>query len=1199
MNRPGVRLSPRMIFAQVFLPVFLLSIVLLSPARLLASMTPGEPLDDGWEFVKGDLGGIWEALRIENSSNLPVWNSVKLPHSYNAFDAVDPDGFYYQGPAWYRKWIDISKPIDNGRIMLHFQGAGQKTEVYVFQTLIGSHVGGYDEFRFDITDAVIEFLACPDFGNMYEGKVPLVIRTDNSRDLEMIPSDLSDFHLYGGLYRHVSLGYLPAVSIDRIHVIPTTTFPYEQALITLNIHLNNPYKSVKEVKLDYEILDPENRIVARGVSKNLAWNGHLEISEIEIANPWLWSTKNPQLYTVNVRLFSESVTHGKTVRFGIRDFEFKKNGPFYLNGERLFIKGTHRHEDHAGLGPAMTGELLLREMELMKAMGVNFIRLGHYQQSRQVLELCDELGILVWEEIPWCRGGLGGETYQEQARRMLTNMIEQHYNHPSVIIWGLGNENDWPGDFDTFEEHKIRAFMKELHDLSHRLDPTRKTGIRRADFLKDVIDVYSPSIWAGWYRGTYRDYKSAALHWIQDTDHFFHMEWGGDSHPGRFSENPELALGHVASGDVDERHGDFRMSGGLPRASRDGDWSESYMVNLFDWHLKEMETMEDLTGAAQWPFKDFSTPLRPENPIPYVNQKGLVQRDLTKKESYYVFQSYWTEAPMVRIYGHTWTTRHGEPSESKEVKVFSNCETAELFVNGESQGIRARNSKDFPAAGLRWMVQYVEGENQLRVVAQKQRTQVQDSLIVHYQTTPWAEAARMRIEQFAANNDTVEVRVIMLDSLGVFCLDARQRISFQLAGDGSLIDNLGTAKGSRTIELANGKASILVKLNQGSSVISVHSEGFNSEFLILEETGISTSQEPERLGPAKLFALPDQETVLSLMTSVADWQLENLPNPVLRPGGNLAWYEHFDWTNAAFYTGVMALWQTTGAQKYFDIMHSFAQEAAWQPGKRLLHADDHAIGQVYAEMALHKNDTTLLQPIRDTFDEIMKTPVSGKELWWWCDALYMAPPTLARLAKATGNKKYLDFMNDMWWSSTEHLYDKDEHLFYRDDRYKIKMDGSGRREINGEKVFWSRGNGWVLAGIARVLQYMPENYPDRHRYETLFTEMAARIVGLQGNDGLWRSSLLNPLGHGESSGSAFYVYALAWGINQGLLSADLYIPYALRGWYGLTNLVHPSGKLGWTQQIGHGPADIHENMSEVYGAGALLLAGSEIIKLTW
>lgn len=229
--------------------------------------------------------------------------------------------------------------------------------------------------------------------------------------------------------------------------------------------------------------------------------------------------------------------HGPTrviERFGLRSFEFVKNGPFKLNGERLLIRGTQRHEDHAGVAAAMTDELMRKEMRLIKDLGANFIRLGHFQQSRTILDLCDELGFLVWEEIPWCRGGLGGERYKEQARRMLRNMIDQHRNHPSIIIWGLGNENDWPGDFEEFDKEKIRAFMVELNTLSHALDPSRKTAIRRCDFCKDVVDVYSPSIWAGWYQGPYTTYKDRTLAEMKKVDHFLHMEWGGDSHAPAF-----------------------------------------------------------------------------------------------------------------------------------------------------------------------------------------------------------------------------------------------------------------------------------------------------------------------------------------------------------------------------------------------------------------------------------------------------------------------------------------------------------------------------------------------------------------------------------------------------------------------------------------------------------------------------------------
>ncbi len=521
-------------------------------------------------------------------------------------------------------------------------------------------------------------------------------------------------------------------------------------------------------------------------------------------------------------------------KFGFRNFEFTEKGPFKLNGTRLLLRGTHRHEDHAGVGAAMTASQIRQEMVMMKEMGVNFIRLGHYQQSPIVLSLCDSLGIFVWEEIPWCRGGLGGEKYQLQAKNMLSDMIDQHRNHPAVILWGIGNENDWPGDFPDFDKQKIRAFATELNNLAHQLDPTRMTAMRRCDFCKDIVDVYSPSIWAGWYRGIYTEYRQTTETEIQKTKHFFHAEWGGDSHAGRHSESPDKILQQVKTGvGTDEQKGDASLFGGAARVSKDGDWSESYLCNLIDWHLKEQETMPYLTGSAYWPFKDFSTPVRPDNPIPYMNQKGVVERDLTKKESYYVFQSWWTKSPMAHIYGHSWPVRWGDEGEEKMVKVYSNCDDAELFVNGKSYGLKKRNGSDFPAAGLRWNVVYAKGENHLRVVARKLKATVTDEIIQTYQTEKWGIPTRLDLQIKAQKGDLVTIEAKLYDDKNILCLDARNVVTFGLTGDGTLLDNLGTSSGSRRVEMYNGRAIIRVKTNNGRSVASIKAKGLKTAFLEL------------------------------------------------------------------------------------------------------------------------------------------------------------------------------------------------------------------------------------------------------------------------------------------------------------------------------------------------------------------------------
>lgn len=793
-------------------------------------------LNKGWEFLKSDLGGVWEAVRLAEEGrpeSVPIWKQVSLPHSFNEHDAVDPDVNYYQGPGWYRTTLDVSNPYEHGRTILHFEGAGQKTEVYVHTTKVGSHVGGYDEWSVDITEAVEAFKKTDAFKTQFNGKIPIVIRCDNSRDLEMIPSDLSDFNLYGGIYRYLNLVYVPALSIDKIFAFAEVDKKGKAGKLSVRTRLYNP-TNIKASDIEIRLLDPKGKTVDRFSTHLSSFSEETAIWSTEIKKPLLWSPTSPVLYSVEISLKTPQGTHTQTEKVGFRHFEFIEKGPFHLNGERLLLRGTHRHEDHAGVANAMTEDQMRREMMMMREMGVNFIRLGHYQQSRIILDLCDSLGILVWEEIPWCRGGLGGAVYKEQARRMLTNMIEQHYNHPSVIIWGLGNENDWPGDFPEFNKEKIRQFMTELNDLSHQLDPSRKTAIRRCDFCKDIVDVYSPSIWAGWYRGIYTEYKKVSKEEADEVSHFLHVEWGGSSHARRHSENPDKVFGNIPTGrGADERAGDASLYGGAARVSKDGDWSESYIINLIDWHLKEQETMPWLTGAAYWPFKDFSTPLRPDNPVPYMNQKGVIERDFDKKESYYVFQSYWTEELMAHIYGHSWPVRWGDAGEKKMIKVYSNCDEAELFVNGKSLGVKKRDSQDFPAAGLRWMVVLNDGENDVRVIAKKGKEEVTDEISFEYQTEQWGEPVKMVVEKISEGNDTATVQVKFFDNKDVLCLDAANWVNFSLTGDGELIDDQGTSDGSSKVQLYNGKALIRVKTKGGKNVVSVRSEGIPTVLLNL------------------------------------------------------------------------------------------------------------------------------------------------------------------------------------------------------------------------------------------------------------------------------------------------------------------------------------------------------------------------------
>lgn len=329
------------------------------------------------------------------------------------------------------------------------------------------------------------------------------------------------------------------------------------------------------------------------------------------------------------------------------------------------------------------------------------------------------------------------------------------------------------------------------------------------------------------------------------------------------------------------------------------------------------------------------------------------------------------------------------------------------------------------------------------------------------------------------------------------------------------------------------------------------------------------------------------EYIKETINKVAYWQINH---PKHHPR---------DWTNAVLYTGLYASWEATQLQYIYDYLINVGEKANWEPYTRWYHADDIAISQTYIDLYRIENRLDMLNPTIDTLYKFINLPYPQKRphetiKWWWCDALFMASPVLVKLGVSTNNNKYLQ-LNDKYFKETyDLLYDKSEKLFYRDANY------FNRRESNGEKIFWSRGNGWVISSLAKILAELPHNYTQRHFYEHLFKEMAERIVGLQSKDGLWRSSLLNPqsYSYGEVSGTGLFCYALAWGINNHLLDRDKFLTPIQKAWIALNKCVDKDGKVGWVQPIGSNPdKNFNENSWEVYGTAAFLLAASQIIQM--
>lgn len=334
--------------------------------------------------------------------------------------------------------------------------------------------------------------------------------------------------------------------------------------------------------------------------------------------------------------------------------------------------------------------------------------------------------------------------------------------------------------------------------------------------------------------------------------------------------------------------------------------------------------------------------------------------------------------------------------------------------------------------------------------------------------------------------------------------------------------------------------------------------------------------------------------VRAQMEKVASWQWRH----ITANGWNHA---PTDWTNGAMYAGMMSLAQVTSNPFFIDRLVQVGKDNDWNTGPDRFFADEYCVGQLYSQLNSVYKDPVMTEKFRKLADSIVAAPhteslewkdgIHHRE-WAWCDALFMGPPALAYLSTATGDSRYLETADKLWWKTTDYLYNKQDSLYYRDGSY------IGKKEKNGTNVYWSRGNGWVMGGLVRMLDNMPAGYAGKARFQDLYKQMAYRIAALQTADGTWHASLLDPNSYPakETSGTGFYVYALMWGVNNGLLPEKEFLPVIQKGWEALTGCVQPSGKLGFVQEIGAAPGKATASDTEVYGVGAFLLAGAELIK---
>ncbi len=340
--------------------------------------------------------------------------------------------------------------------------------------------------------------------------------------------------------------------------------------------------------------------------------------------------------------------------------------------------------------------------------------------------------------------------------------------------------------------------------------------------------------------------------------------------------------------------------------------------------------------------------------------------------------------------------------------------------------------------------------------------------------------------------------------------------------------------------------------------------------------------------------------VKNILKAVADWQIKTplTHNPA-------------DWTNAALYAGMVDWAAISDNDSYYKWLKGIGDNNKWsyyvqKNPLRSYHADDYCVGQMYIEMYRKYGDKNMIKPVRAHLDQILKDPATGDlkfvntdtywstQRWSWCDALFMGPTVWAKMANITNKKKYLEFMFNEYKYTTDYLYDKEEDLYYRDSNYFT------RKEANGAKVFWGRGNGWVFAGLPVIIRELPARYEHRDYFISIYKKMASKLLSLQQPDGSWHASLLDPASYPnpEMSATAFFVFGLAWGVDNGYLDKTVYLPAVVKGWKSMVSSVWPDGKVGFIQPVGADPKAVTREMTEVYGVGGFLMAGTQLYKMS-
>ncbi len=633
------------------------------------------------------VNSAWE-FNLENSSSR---ETVNIPHTWNAEDAFT-QGQYFRGTGIYSKEIFIPATWTGQAVFLKLEGANQLTQVFVNDQFVGEHTGGYTAFIFELTQSL-------EFGKSNK----IRIEVDNSHDANIPPLE-ADFNFYGGIYRDIEL-----IVTGKSHfqlegeaagnmLIKTPEVNKDIAKVIFEAKLVNPGENFK---IQLKISDPAGNIVSK---KNQPANNEDLSIDLKIKDPELWSPENPQLYTLQADLIDTTtgkISDSFVSKFGCRWFKADPEKGFYLNGKSIKLIGANRHQDFKNLGNALPNSIHRKDYQMIKDMGANFIRTAHYPQDPEVYRICDELGLLVWTEVPVINDVTDSEAYHQNAINMQREQVLQLYNHPSIVFWGYMNEifirlvftRDMKEEAKTTKIKTSVELAKKLEAETKKLDTSRfsvmalhGSDIYNTSGIADIPDVIGWNLYFGWYTPGLEN-----LGKFLDEQHL------------KYPKRPILISDYGPGSDS-------RIQTNDPKP---WDYSEAYQLKSHVSYLNQVIERDYMIGMAAWNFADFGSSGRQDS-RPFINQKGLVNFDREPKDVYYYYKARLTEEPFIYIAGRNHETRYISQDSLVNVKVFSNSDQVQLKVDDSEK--KVASVKDNIAE---FNLELTEGEHRVTAISGK------------------------------------------------------------------------------------------------------------------------------------------------------------------------------------------------------------------------------------------------------------------------------------------------------------------------------------------------------------------------------------------------------------------------------------------------------------------------------------------------